>query len=123
MLRHIVQTKMIWSDIKVIVQTIQSFKIEICYHNNYIQVLNSVEDLTMTRLIDFQCLDILSDQKQKCSDKHQLWLEKVWCPTTISSTANSSLGKPEQAPHTQYMVYVNFICLSVCKFINDNLQV
>ena len=33
------------------------------------------------------CLDILSDQNQKCSDECQYWSENVQCPTTISSTA------------------------------------
>ena len=35
------------------------------------------------------CLDILSDQNQKCSDKCQYWLENVRCPTTISNTADT----------------------------------
>ena len=34
------------------------------------------------------CLDILSDQNQKYSDKCQFWWENVQCPTTISSTAH-----------------------------------
>ena len=32
------------------------------------------------------CLDILSDQNQKYSDKCRFLLENVQCPTTISST-------------------------------------
>ena len=28
----------------------------------------------------------MSNQNQKCSDKHQIWSENVRCPTTISTT-------------------------------------
>ena len=41
------------------------------------------------------CLDILSEQNQKCSDECQFWSENVRCLTIISSTttfAKSSSG-------------------------------
>ena len=62
MLRQIVQTKV---SHYVIVKTVASYQL--------VLKCPSIEDFLKTIF----CLEILSDQIQKCSDKHQFWLENL----------------------------------------------
>ena len=69
--------------------------------------------LTMSKSIF--CLDILSNQNQKCSDKHQVWSENVRCPTTISSTGYNIL---KRLFTYLWAIVITVLCLNYVRMVS-----
>ena len=54
------------------------------------------------------CLYILSDQKQKCSDKHQFWSENVQCPVCKITACHRTFSRQKH-----YLSVHVYICMEI----------